>query len=321
MRWNREPVLQTLTVHLRIQFVLSLAFANVRAISLVTLNAGREVKTREKQKQMLMIKKQEKKEVATKEQVQETRDLVPQTQIVRPPTLFAPNLGSANVKATNQEIRSAGREVKGGQGEEMQLNPERIQGQETQGVLQVINRETQEVVKDKGLVHLMQTVRLQILSALSLAFANVRVTSQVTQNAGREARTKLETVQVEKLEDLEENKDRAPLTPTVQLLTRSVLSSASASAQVTSRVTLSAGREVKTEKKEEEVVLQTQIVQLPTQCALSSDSASAVVTSLEMRSAGAEERRCAQTVAMEVVGRTQVAPLVPIGHNKNNIFG
>ena len=138
----------------------------------------------------------------------------------------------------------------------------------------------------------------------------MRVTSQVTQNAGREARTKLETVQVEKLVDLEENKDRALLTPIVHLLTRSVLSSASASVQVTSRVTLSAGREIKMEEKEE-VVLQTQIVQLPTQCALSLDSASAVATSLEMRSAGAEERRCAQTVAMQVVVKTQVAPAIP----------
>ena len=169
------------------------------------------------------------------------------------------------------------------------------------------------MVKDKGLVHLTPTVRLPILYALSLAFANVRVTSQVTQNAGREARTKLETEQLEKLE--EKNKDRAPLTPTVQLLTRSVLSLASASAQVTSLVTLSAGRGVKKEQVEEEVALQTQIVRLPTRCALGLASASAVATSLEMRSAGAEERRCAQTVAMEVVVKTQVVLLMAIGHN------
>ena len=161
----------------------------------------------------------------------------------------------------------------------------------------------------------MLTAHLRILSVLSLAFANVKVTSQVTQNAGWEARTKLETVQVGKLVDLEENKDRALLTPIVQRLTRSALSLASASAQVTSRVTLSAGREAKIKEKEEEVVLQTQIVQLLTQCVLSSDSASAVATSLEMRSAGAKERRCAQRVAMEVVVRTQVVLLMAIGHN------
>ena len=113
----------------------------------------------------------------------------------------------------------------------------------------MINRETQEMVKDKGLVHLMQTAHLQILFVLSLDFASVRVTSQGTQNAGREARTKLETEQdqVEKLVDLEVNKDRALLTPIVQLLTQSVLSSASASVQVTSQVTLSAGRGAKME--------------------------------------------------------------------------
>ena len=58
---------------------------------------------------------------------------------------------------------------------------------------------------------------------------------------------------MEKLVDLEVNKDRAPLTPTVQLLTQSVLSLASVSVQVTSQVTLSAGRGVKMKEKEEEM--------------------------------------------------------------------
>ena len=45
--WNKEPVYLTKIVHLLIQFVLSLAFVNVRVISLVMLNVGKGAKIRE----------------------------------------------------------------------------------------------------------------------------------------------------------------------------------------------------------------------------------------------------------------------------------
>jgi len=101
--------------------------------------------------------------------------------------------------------------------------------------------------KNKEHARLMQTVRLQTLFVLSLAFVNARVISQGMTNVGREARAKVGRV---KMVLEKENKERVRLMRTVHLLTLFALSLDFVSASHTNREMLIAGKEAKVGKQE-----------------------------------------------------------------------
>ena len=140
------------------------------------------------------------------EQVEENRGRAHLMQIVQLLILFALNMDSASVKATSQEIRSAGRAAK--------LEVEMVE-----------KVEREEVHREAA--HQMLIVHLQIRSAQSLVSANVRATSLEMLNVGAKERLCVE---------LEEAQMQAAIqTPIVPQPIRSVLSLVFASAAVISR--------------------------------------------------------------------------------------
>ena len=279
-RWNKEPAYPTLTVHLQIQCVLNLAFANAKGISLVMLNVGRGAKIREvegqvvrirmqKREQGLRIKKQEETRKNWKEErrqvMKENRGPALLMQIVQRLTLFVLNMAFANVKVTSREIQSAGRGAKA-------------------------EEEKKEQGVDKVAAHQTLIVHPPIRSVRSLDSANVQHTSQVIPSAG---------VHRQKQEEKQKEEEAAPQMPIVQLRTQSALNLVSASVSATSLEMQSAGaREtpyaaaVRLEK-ETQAANRTLIVLPLTPSALSLASASAAAMRREMRSAGGEETLCA----------------------------